>query len=66
MTTTDIAMNVALMMAVSLLVATVMLTVPNLYGIRAWMRRNPSAALRPSIRRSRAATAGQVLRAERS
>jgi hypothetical protein len=66
MTTTDIAMNVALMVAVSLLVATVMLTVPNLDGIRAWMRRNPSAALRRRVRRSRAATSGQFLRAGRS
>ena len=66
MTTTDIAMNGALMVAVSLLVATVMLTVPNLDGIRAWRRRNPSAALRRSVRRSRAATSGQFLRAGRS
>jgi hypothetical protein len=66
MTTTDIAMNVALMVAVSLLVATVMLTVPNLYGIRAWMRRNPSAVLRRSVRRSRATISGQFLRAGRS
>jgi hypothetical protein len=66
MTTTDIAMNVALMVAVSLLAATVMLTVPNLYGIRAWMRRNLRAALRRSVRRTRAITSGQLLRAGRS
>ena len=66
MTATDIAMNVALMVAVSLLVATVMLTVPNLYAIRAWMRRNPRPAVRRGVRRSGAATAGQVLRAGRS
>ena len=66
MTTTEMAINLGLMVAVSLLVAAVMVTVPNLHSLRVRMRRTSRAALRRSVRPTRATTSGQVLRAGRS
>ena len=66
MTTTEMAINLGLMVAVSLLVAAVMVTVPNLHSLRVWIRRTPRVALRRSVRPTRATTSGQALRAGRS
>jgi hypothetical protein len=65
MTTTEMAINLGLMVAVSLFATAVMVTVPNLHSLRVWIRRTSRVALPRSVRPTRATTSGQVLRAGR-